>query len=743
MSTKIKRTAGNICSGNEYVSYPKKEVVEHFKAILKSYQFIKHYFILFITYIFNPSLTTLKIHPNEDLIFNDLLNINAFISLFVLLDIHDIYLYYSLIAQFLLIYIILNSYYEINFMNLFDYFNKLILYNEVFLISLNNIPIIKLNTIKTRKKREKKNKAENIFFTNKKRMKTQNFSSNGENGFFELNNVTTNTDKLIDDRKIENDDNIIIIKQRNKGNKFLIRNINLLRYYIEIIKYIILLNISNNIVENNKISLIEYNSYNITLKIKGTGTKKIFSNYNFPSDSYPDEVYINGDKQNGNSTHSYNLNQTDNVIGLIWYNLISNCNHMFYECSDITEIDFSNFNTSNVDNMQCMFSLCSSLTSLNLSNFETSKVTRMNLMFYNCSSLTSLNLSNFNTSKADRTNQMFEGCTNLEYINMINFNENSLTNGFYYNMFKDVPDNIVVCIYQINIPLIYPQINNITCHIEDCSDDWKLKQNKFIEGTAQCDNNCPDTKSYEYNGQSVSECKNGNYTDENNIVKCKCELEKCFTCPTVAYNKGLCTKCNDNYYPMENDTLNLGEYINCYIETPTGYYFDANNSLYKKCYHTCETCEIKGDNEFHNCLKCNTDFNFEIHINNYINCYQNCSYYYYFDNDNNFFCTTNFSCPPEYPHLIENERKCVLEGIKAIENFINDIFNYEANEELTKEEEINKYNQILDKIESIFTSLNFDLTKIDKGEDQVISANKILITFTNYSGWNKSKKSRI
>ena len=45
--------------------------------------------------------------------------------------------------------------------------------------------------------------------------------------------------------------------------------------------------------------------------------------------------------------------------------------------------------------------------------------------------------------------------------------------------------------------------------------------------------------------------------------------------------------------------------------------------------------------------------------------------------------------------------------------------------------EINKYNEILEKIESIFTSDNYDLTNIDKGEDQVISANKILITFTN------------
>ena len=48
-----------------------------------------------------------------------------------------------------------------------------------------------------------------------------------------------------------------------------------------------------------------------------------------------------------------------------------------------------------------------------------------------------------------------------------------------------------------------------------------------------------------------------------------------------------------------------------------------------------------------------------------------------------------------------------------------------------EEEEINKYNQILDNIETIFTSDNYDLTNIDKGDDQVISANKMVITFTN------------
>ena len=79
---------------------------------------------------------------------------------------------------------------------------------------------------------------------------------------------------------------------------------------------------------------------------------------------------------------------------------------------------------------------------------------------------------------------------------------------------------------------------------------------------------------------------------------------------------------------MENDPLNIGEYFNCYNEKPIGYYFDINDKIYKKCYDTCETCEIKGDNEFHNCLKCNTKFNFTININNHTNCYEKCNYHF-------------------------------------------------------------------------------------------------------------------
>ena len=58
---------------------------------------------------------------------------------------------------------------------------------------------------------------------------------------------------------------------------------------------------------------------------------------------------------------------------------------MFYECSSLKELNFSNFNTNNVTNMCGMFDGCSSLRELNLSNFNTNNVTHMLGMFYGCS----------------------------------------------------------------------------------------------------------------------------------------------------------------------------------------------------------------------------------------------------------------------------------------------------------------------------------------------------------------------
>ena len=42
------------------------------------------------------------------------------------------------------------------------------------------------------------------------------------------------------------------------------------------------------------------------------------------------------------------------------------------------------------------------------------------------------------------------------------------------------------------------------------------------------------------------------------------------------------------------------------------------------------------------------------------NCFEKCDYYYYFDEDNNYFCTDNYLCPKNYK-LIIDKNKCIDE----------------------------------------------------------------------------------
>ena len=65
---------------------------------------------------------------------------------------------------------------------------------------------------------------------------------------------------------------------------------------------------------------------------------------------------------------------------------------MFFNCSSLTNLNISNWNTGKVMIMYSMFSGCSSLTNLNISNWNTGKVTDMNSMFNGRSSLRTLDI---------------------------------------------------------------------------------------------------------------------------------------------------------------------------------------------------------------------------------------------------------------------------------------------------------------------------------------------------------------
>ena len=105
---------------------------------------------------------------------------------------------------------------------------------------------------------------------------------------------------------------------------------------------------------------------------------------------------------------------------------VINMNRMFDECSSLTSLDVSNFDTSQVTDMSAMFSNCS-LTSLDVRNFDTSKVTGMSFMFNSCSSLTSLDVSNFDTSQVTDMRWMFDSCSSLTSLDVSNFNTSKVT----------------------------------------------------------------------------------------------------------------------------------------------------------------------------------------------------------------------------------------------------------------------------------------------------------------------------
>ena len=106
---------------------------------------------------------------------------------------------------------------------------------------------------------------------------------------------------------------------------------------------------------------------------------------------------------------------------------VTNMSWMFDGCSKLTSLDVSNFDTSNVISMSGVFRSCSNLTSLNLSGWDTSKMTSMSWMFHNCSKLTSLDVSNFNTSSVANMNSMFGSCSNLTSLNLSGWNLSKVT----------------------------------------------------------------------------------------------------------------------------------------------------------------------------------------------------------------------------------------------------------------------------------------------------------------------------
>ncbi|MDE6408104.1 MAG: DUF285 domain-containing protein, partial [Anaeroplasmataceae bacterium] len=105
-----------------------------------------------------------------------------------------------------------------------------------------------------------------------------------------------------------------------------------------------------------------------------------------------------------------------------------NSGYLFSMCSNLTTINFDNFITTDVTQMQFMFNKCENLTSLDLDCFDTSKVITMQSMFSMCTSLTSLDLTGFSTPELQVTSSMFDSCSKLTFIDISSFDTSKVVN---------------------------------------------------------------------------------------------------------------------------------------------------------------------------------------------------------------------------------------------------------------------------------------------------------------------------
>ena len=177
-----------------------------------------------------------------------------------------------------------------------------------------------------------------------------------------------------------------------------------------------------------------YNS-EIILTIKGSGTQRILSD-NFGH--IPSQILVNENEINEIKYYVDNLSDDINNITLVWNYSLTNCSHMFHNLENITNIYFTNFNTSQVEYMDYMFSSCISITKLDLTSFDTSSVKNMSRMFYYCLELTLLDISTFNTKSVLDMSYMFCYTITIRSINLTSFDTSSVTDisGMFSHMYK-------------------------------------------------------------------------------------------------------------------------------------------------------------------------------------------------------------------------------------------------------------------------------------------------------------------
>lgn len=141
---------------------------------------------------------------------------------------------------------------------------------------------------------------------------------------------------------------------------------------------------------------------------------------NFIKDYYDYAVEIqNNWIPSTNLKRKFMANSNLIIMPLVDTSIATEVSQLFSNCSNLKCVP--NLTITQATDFGYMFSGCTSITDIGFSNFDTSSVTNFAYMFSNCYSLKELDLSTFKTSENAEAPNMFNGCTALTKIDMRQF----------------------------------------------------------------------------------------------------------------------------------------------------------------------------------------------------------------------------------------------------------------------------------------------------------------------------------
>ena len=147
-------------------------------------------------------------------------------------------------------------------------------------------------------------------------------------------------------------------------------------------------------------------------------------------------------------------------------------------------------------------------------------------------------------------------------------------------------------------------------------------------------------------------------------LRANCSKE-CLICNDESKSKNMCLICNKSlgFYPVIYPGYEQ-KYFEC-LNSSLKFeriYFNETEEAFKPCYESCRECNMEGNGENHNCLKCDVDLIERPGSSSYLkNCVVNCTYKYNMTSYGQYKCVEIAHCINGNKNYIKEKNICIDE----------------------------------------------------------------------------------